>query len=728
MSNISLISLFINGLTLALALAFLIIVLWFDVRKALIQSFALFLLTVTFWNGASLLSVITSLIDPKNDIVLLFFVLTDISFASASVALYIFVTALLGTHSRIFRLLAVISLSLVLLNNLVVLGNLFDATQTDARRNFSDISSLYFIVFDVVSFYLLLRLRRKLRSRGLLLGLMLFIGGQGFTFLNPELGIATIALVASAIGTLIISFSMVQRELISPLQERVSQVEAMHQISVSIVRRNRLNAVVEEVTREVVEWLEADAAAVYLVQGNRLVVASLYQLPSELVESHISIDEGIAGATIRDRESVLIENYARDWNGSEDFYLARETVGSLMCVPLMSNEDVLGVLLVIASRHGKLFEERDLALLEQLGDQVAVAISHSQLFKELTDAHGQLETVLSSTDNPIIALTRQMKIVFINPSGQDILKSVVGDTATSIIKGEASIPKALIPGDYRSILKKLKHEGQSIFEIDLNSRTYLCHMALLGALETQGWVIILNDITDLKELDRMKSEMVRMTSHDLKNPLQAAIANIELLREDISEKDEEAILSLNTIERQLDKMNRIISGILDLERIKVGNVRSEECNVIMLLEQVIEEVSDYALERSIHLYFESQDNKNSPIVILGDFHQLKRAIVNLAENSIKFTHIGGNVWLSVVRMSPDVIIRVKDDGVGIPENLHEKVFERFFRGQQENYEHVSGSGLGLSFVKSIVENHNGKIVLDSYGGFGTTFSLIFKEN
>lgn len=718
MGNLSALSIIINALTLSLALAFLIIILWFDIQKPLIQSFAVFLLTVTFWNGASLLSEISLLIDPDNSIVVLFMVISDIGFASACVALYVFATALMGTHSRFFRILAFASLTLVVLNNLVVLQDLL--SEPTIQVPFRGVSALYFLLFDLVAAYLIVRYQKKIRSRNLIIGLLIFILGQGLSFLNPALGIASLGVLVSAVATLIVSFAMVQMELISPLQERISQVETMHQISLSIVKWNQLNKVVSEVTREVVNWLEANAAIVYLLNSSQdhLQVASTFEIPERLViQSEIPVDFGIAGETILRREPILIENYARDWSGDEEFYLARETVGSLMSVPLFANEKILGVVLVIAGRHGKLFDDRDLGLLKQLSDQIAVAISHSQLFEDVTSAHMQLQTVLTSTENPVIAVSRDLKIVFSNPSANSILNFSSSNRNRSV----NSIPRSLLPANIRELLRKLRSDGYFTYELEYESRIYLCHVAPLGSSHIDGWVAVLNDITDLMELDRMKSEMVRMTSHDLKNPLQAAMANLELLREDIDTDNSEALLSITTIEKQLNKMHRIISGILDLERIKLGSLAKEILRAEDLLNQVYEELEDYAVDNKILLH--CNIGSLHEVMIAGDFNQLKRALVNLVENAIKFTDKGGNVWFSGRCQNNNLVIEVKDSGIGIPKELHEKIFDRFFRGQQENFAHVSGSGLGLSFVKSIVEKHSGKIDLISEVGHGSCFTI-----
>lgn len=720
--NFRLLSLVINGMALALALAFLVIVLWFYYKKPLFQSFSLLVIFVTFWHSAALLSEVVPLMALNTEFSVLLALLSDIGFAGSSVALYVFVTSLIVAHTRLVRTMALVSLGLIIANNLIVLQSVLESPRQVENVSTVGISIVYFFVFDVISLYLIFRYRRKIRSTSLRVGLFLFVLGQGLIFLNPELGIVSFALLLSSIATLIMCFTMVKLELIEPLDERVSQVEAIQQISLSIMQRNRLTLVVNEATEAVVKWLDAAAAIVFLVDGDGFRVASTYRIPESMV--FLGNNHGIARETLDKRKGLLYENYTRDWHGEDDFYLANETVGSLMSVPLFSDAKIEGILLVISSRRSKIFDHSDLRLLEQLSNQVAVAISHSQLFENLEEAHDQLQVVLTSTDNPVIAVDRKLHIQFINPSARLILSSELSKDISNLTSGKEPIPNSFIPHNLRGFLREIREKGFFTYEYDLDDHVYLGRIAPLGSTKIEGWVAVLNDVTDLMELDRMKSEMVRMTSHDLKNPLQAALANVDLLREDIEVENEEAIMSLNIIEKQLSKMSRIIGGILDLERIKLGrDIYSEPVEVYTLLTQVVEEIEDYATDNKIQIVEDFDELRETTMV--GDFQQLKRMFVNLIENAIKFSPEFEKVLVLGEIRQKKFVVNIKDNGIGIPQELHDHIFERFFRGQQDEYQHVSGSGLGLSFVKSIVENHDGSITLASELYHGSCFSVMF---
>ena len=729
MTFLNSISLLLNGLTIALALSFLVITLWQDIQKQLNQLFAIFLLLVTLWNVGALLLQAMALVDARPALISFAIGLVELGFTGSSIAIYSLTAILVGIHTRRFRWLVFIGLLLVLgYQILLVVSNTSLHFQRLGGTSFiyqpQLFSVLFYLIFDTGTFYLAWRYRRKIRSNGLSIGIMVFVAGQAIGLFNPALGALSLAINLSSVAALVISFAILRREIITPLAERVAQIEAMHKVSLAITSQIGLNTVLNQIATQAVGWLDADAASIFLRTNDQLHLAAVFNLPTQYIDLWKPLEKGVAGTVIGKHKSIYVENYARDWHGEDELPLARETFGSVICVPLIYGADAIGALMVIAGQQGRLFSRDDVHLLEMLGSQAAVAIAHSKLFAEQQDltsqveaAHGQLETVLTSTENPVIAVDRQFRLIFVNPAAETVF-SLPKNRDGAITE---MLPGNIFPADQREALSHLRRNRTYAYEISLKGKVYLCHIACLGRPRIQGWVAILNDVTQLKELDRIKSEMVRMTSHDLKNPIQAAMANLELLRDDLMDiQNPEIQESVDTIDTQLNRMNRIISGILDLERVKSGAQLSEICSPEMIVSHTIEEMQHLARDNQITL----QESVSPALPYFqGDPEQFERALINLVENAIKFTPRGGIVTVKAYSgdSQENIVFEVADTGIGIPSALHEQVFERFFRGRQKGVEHVSGSGLGLSLVKTIVENHHGKISLISEAGQGTTF-------
>jgi len=315
---------------------------------------------------------------------------------------------------------------------------------------------------------------------------------------------------------------------------------------------------------------------------------------------------------------------------------------------------------------------------------------------------------------------REFKVIFANPAAYALFDISVRDSVLE------SFPRNMFPANMKDVLRVLKRDKSFVYEVVLKGRVYLCHVATLGDDHIEGWVAVLNDVTQLKELDRLKSEMVRMASHDLKNPLMGAMAYLELLEEDLIDVNRPQLQkSVKTVEHQLVRMERIIRGILDLEKLKIAFNLDDECQPGDIVEAALNELNQYIYDADVHVDVKIAEDVGS---FRGNQEQFERAIINIIENAVKFTLKNGVVRISVYSKDNDIIFEVSDNGVGIPADVVPRVFDRFFRGQQAGVEHVTGSGLGLSLVKGTVDKHGGRIWLESELNHGTTVYVAVPSN
>jgi two-component system, OmpR family, phosphate regulon sensor histidine kinase PhoR len=719
-----------NGLTLALALGFLLIILWHDSRKVLNQFFAIFLLLVALWNASSFLLQVSFLVADSPELVQIAVSGLELGFTGSSVGIYILTTVLIGSYTRWFRLLALASLAAIILYRiLLIVSSTAPAITLGANAGgayqITPLFVLFYLAFDGATLFLLWRYRRRLRSRGVVIGICIFLAGQSLTFLNPTLIVASFSTSISAVGALLLSFAIIQREIISPLGERLSQIETMHRVSLAVTSQIAIDTVLNEIAHQAVGWLNADGVGIFLTESKgsaRLRLATVHNLPQQYLNMEIPPGHGVAGTVAQTQQTIFLENYIRDWNEADDLPLARETFGSVICVPLNYANDIIGVLMVICGRHGRLLDSQDVYLLELLSAQAAVAIAHSHLFAEqqqltaeVEAAHSQLETVLTSTESPVIAVDRGLRLIFANLAARALFSL---DQDRGI---DQTIPREAFPRDLRSVVRAIRHKNSYVYEVSIKDKVYLCHLAALGSGRLLGWVAVLNEITQLKELDRLKSEMVRMASHDLKNPLMGAMAYLDLLEEDIALLNVPSLQeSVDKISWQLERMNRIIRGILDLERIRMTAAASEICDPGIITRNAVAELEQFVAGKHVELEVIIHDDVPA---FVGDRDQFERVLINLLENAIKFTMGDGKVRVEVREYEGKVLFEIRDNGVGIPASVQPYVFDRFFRGQQKGVEHVTGSGLGLSLAKTIVENHNGEIWLQSEENKGTTFFI-----
>jgi signal transduction histidine kinase len=254
------------------------------------------------------------------------------------------------------------------------------------------------------------------------------------------------------------------------------------------------------------------------------------------------------------------------------------------------------------------------------------------------------------------------------------------------------------------------------------------HYALNAAPlpENNGWVMLLNDVSALTELSNLKTRMIRMASHDLKNPLTTIFVLGQLML-DTDSLDVTEPCQREFLERMLDSariMNEIIEHILKLERARAGEIERLPVHLGDVVDAVIRQ-SRTAADQKQHTV--TVDIASGLPVVIGDAQQLSQAVGNLISNAIKYTPEGGRISVRVSAGERDgrkrLHLEVADTGFGIPTEAQSKLFQEFFRVHTRDTQNIPGTGLGLSLVKSVVEAHDGKISFKSVEGEGSTFYI-----
>ena len=218
---------------------------------------------------------------------------------------------------------------------------------------------------------------------------------------------------------------------------------------------------------------------------------------------------------------------------------------------------------------------------------------------------------------------------------------------------------------------------------------------------------------------RTRQDFSANVSHELKTPLTAISGYAELMENGmVSEAEQKHFAS--EIKRNSDRLLSIINDIISLSELdQVGEMTMEALDLYDLVQDTMEPLQMVAKNAHVNLEFEGEH-----VSVYGSKENLRQVVFNLVQNAIKYNNEGGHVWVSVYTDS-SVILSIKDDGIGIPVEDQEKIFERFYRVDKSRSRNTGGTGLGLSIVKHIVELHNARILLDSEVGHGTEIKVVF---
>lgn len=237
-----------------------------------------------------------------------------------------------------------------------------------------------------------------------------------------------------------------------------------------------------------------------------------------------------------------------------------------------------------------------------------------------------------------------------------------------------------------------------------------------------GAVIVLNDITEVENLSRVRTDFVANASHELKTPITAIRGLAETVLSDEEMDRDSARAFVGRIHKQSLRLSQLVSDLMAISRLESGDQGGDQApvNFSLLVRQAVQaaEPAREARGQSLILELEQEELK-----FRADRQNLSQLLDNLIDNAIKYTPDGGEVRVSLGREADEAVLKVKDSGIGISHQYQERIFERFYRVDKVRSQSMGGTGLGLSIVKNIVEKHGGSIRLDSQLGMGSTFTI-----
>jgi PAS domain S-box-containing protein len=415
-------------------------------------------------------------------------------------------------------------------------------------------------------------------------------------------------------------------------------------------------------------------------------------------------------------------------------------------VPVIGHGQVLGLLALGPKKGGDVFSGEDMDILRVVSTQMGPLIENIHLVtrlrqyaaelekrveertSELFDAKERVEAVLSSVGDGVVVTDLDGIILTVNQAFEDqsgyLAGEAIGQPLFTLLNGQENQEKSLEIEE--SLARDYGWSGELIttrkggHEYDV--------LLTIAPVRNQdgeiiGYVSSQRDITQYKELERLKDQFILEVSHELRTPVTNMGLFAELLERGKPEKKDEYMSVLKT---EISHLMRMIEDILDLSRLEVGKLKRTtftDLDLNLLTEQVVAAHCPLAEEGGLELKFEPEDDL--PLVY-GDQNQIARVLTNLLSNAIRYT-ADGSVTVSSYEDNSGVWIEVRDTGMGIDEADFPHLFERFYRGQKVSQSKIMGSGLGLAIVKEIVELHDGKVDWESVSGEGSTFRVWFPE-
>ncbi|MCL6571210.1 MAG: cell wall metabolism sensor histidine kinase WalK [Bacillus sp. (in: Bacteria)] len=353
----------------------------------------------------------------------------------------------------------------------------------------------------------------------------------------------------------------------------------------------------------------------------------------------------------------------------------------------------------------------------QMGRQLKFNMSALSQEKE------QLASILSSMADGVITFNRDGTILITNPPADRFLQYWYYEN------GEFSSDSEGIPSQVMDLFQEVVDtEMEQVDEISIQGRHWVILVSPLYSNRfIRGVVAVLRDMTEERQLDKMRKDFIANVSHELRTPISMLQGYSEAIVDDIAESQAEKKEMAKVIYDESLRMGRLVNELLDLARMESGHMQltMEEMDIPIFIRRIIHKFQGLAKDNEINLFAEIG---NEIPTSSFDADRIEQVLTNLIDNALRHTPKAGTVKISVTSEDKGILIEVKDSGSGIPEEDLPFVFDRFYKADKARTRGRAGTGLGLAIAKNIIDTHRGHISVQSKIGQGTTFSFFLPRN
>lgn len=465
--------------------------------------------------------------------------------------------------------------------------------------------------------------------------------------------------------------------------------------------------------------------------GDLIGIPPSYGVEEEKVRMfRVRASHGVSGQVFRESEPIIFHDLNDPRTKDDPFGILNVENGVTVPLVIEKRDDenrvvernTIGVLHAFNKRHGEDFNDEDVRLLERMARNVGSIIANLQLYREVVEEREELLQTFESLTAGLLLVSPENRLLQINASARSLFgvgNEVLGKPLETYIQNED------LTGILTSAVGSTEgQKGELHFSVGGSERIYEVQSAEVRNEEGKsiGVVAIISDVTEIRNIDKMKSSFVAMASHELRTPLTAIKGFVRTLLDGEDYFGAEERHEFHTIiDHECDRLRRLIDDLLNTARIEAGESLKPnytEFNPTPLLEKAVMIQRQASTKHDVVL-----DIQNPlPAMMVGDEDKLDQILTNLLNNAIKYSPGGGTVTVHAKNEGKSILIGIEDQGLGIPKDHLTKVFERFHRVNNEDNRKIYGTGLGLYLVHHlVVQVHFGQVWVESEVGKGSTF-------
>ncbi len=521
----------------------------------------------------------------------------------------------------------------------------------------------------------------------------------------------------------------------SRMEELVTLLDTSKTLSSSLDTEE----IIYNIAQKVKDLIGSDACTVFLLDREAGIlepIVSLTAYPEEVMKIRLKLGEGITGHVALTGMGEYVNDAGLDHRSLEVPGTPYEETESLLCVPLISREEVIGVM-TLGRLGGGTFADRDLQLVTLFAGQVAGSIENARLFDRVLSSisiaeeqRRKLDAIFTSIADAIVVTDMGLCVVEVNPAAEKMLRrqaqSIINRHVRSIIETPT------LHETFEKAIGMLQERDVAELELAISPPGKGSHASYYRVLvnavtnpngEKVGYVATFRDVTESKELTYLKENFIANVSHELRTPLTSIIGSAELIMADEKTGSFPYSQFVRIIDKEARRLRELVDSILDFSLLETRRLelKLEQVDVNDLAEEIVGKYGPMAERNGIQL--ELEPGGNIPLTY-ADPNLVASALGNLVKNAIQFNSAGGRVRVSTSLQDGNVALAVADDGPGIPASQLVTIFSTFYQVDGSSTRAVGGTGLGLTIAKRAVESHGGRIDVTSEVGAGSTFTIL----
>src|SRR5512138_555598 len=518
--------------------------------------------------------------------------------------------------------------------------------------------------------------------------------------------------------------AVLNARLYTERQRQARVITALAEGAAAMNASLRMEDVYQRILIQTMQALQVETVALGMLEGEMVVYrAAAGQNAGNIPGRKIALGQGIVGVAALEGRGIVVPDVHQDKNYSEADQFSGIEMRAILIAPIQSQGRVIGILEAI-NPISKTFDPDALLVMTGIGGLAGSTIQNAQLFERLQAAHQRYRELFEdSIDAMLITdwaghfVEANRQAVALSGQTREALQTLTIDQLHEINWSKTGPQfEALRESRTCSYEATVRGEGEVHTPVEVHARRVEFDEA-----DSIQW--ILRDITERKELDGLREDLTAMIYHVLRSPLANVISSLDILFSMVPEDNKETVLTvLNIAEHSTDRVQRLVSSLLDVNRLESGQPVADQKIVdpVALITQAVLDVEPTVKGR--HGAVVTDLPAELPFIWV-DEDMARRVLINLMENSLKFTPQEGKFVVSARPEGDWVHIWVKDNGPGIPLSEQERIFDKFTRLRGEKK--VGGLGIGLAFCRLAVLGHGGKIWVESEPGKGAMFHFTF---